>query len=98
MDWPTHIRRAIEALGEDVTYTPSAGAPKTVRGIFLGPYQTIDLGQGAFATQQTEFVAMTEDFPTPARNDSIVHPTGAYKVREVNLDIVGGYCRLVVGS
>lgn len=97
-DWPTHVRRALESMGEDITYTPVAGVAKTVRGLFLAPFQTIDLGQGAFQTARTEFVAMTADFPTPKRNDTIQRGAVVYKIREVESDAVGGYSRIPVGA
>lgn len=98
MDWAIHIRRVIERLGENMTFTPSGGSDIPFIGLFLGPSQDIDFGQAAFQTNATQIFAMTADLPGLAVNDVLLRGTTRYIVRKPpEPDLLGGYVRFVIG-
>lgn len=56
-------------LGRSVTYTPAAGAPVTVNGVFEAAYRKLELGQpGVSSTGPAVFLALSDlpDVPTAA--------------------------------
>lgn len=98
MEWAIHIRRVIERLGDDMTFTPSGGDDIPFIGLFLGPSQAIDFGQGAFQTNATQIFAMTADLPGLAVNDVLMRGTTRYVVRRPpEPDLLGAYVRFVIG-
>lgn len=94
MDWAKHMRRILAHLGGDATYTPSGGGgSSTVRGMFIAPFQSANLGDVALVgTSDPQFACMNADMPAAARGDTLVYPVGgiSYKVRNVEPDLVSG--------
>ena len=89
MDWAAHIRRILVRLGEDATVTGTSGSA-SVRGLFLQPYQQLNLGidAGMDATSP-RFVAITGDLPTAP--SAVVTTRGTHSVKSENPDDPGGF-------
>lgn len=74
------MRRISARLGEDATYTHAGGAGVTVRGLFLSPYQSADLGGVAIAGSNPRFAAMIADLPLVTQGDTITRGGVIYTV------------------
>jgi hypothetical protein len=90
VDWATHIRRILDRLGEDVTWTHS-GSPATVRGIYLEPYREITLGEVGVGGSMPRFVVMTADVPALAVGDTIARGATTWRVSVPEPDALGGF-------
>jgi hypothetical protein len=56
------MRRILERLGQDATYTPTGGGgSSTVRGLFLQPYQEV---AGIVGSSDPSFACMLADVET----------------------------------
>jgi hypothetical protein len=67
-----------ERLGEDVVYTPGAGQPVTVRGIYDRGYLVVDgggLGDAGVMTSKPAVSVMLADLPTDPKTDTAARIT-----------------------
>lgn len=85
-----------QKLGEPVIYTPSAGSPVTVQGVFDDVYVTVQAGEGQAGISSSGpavFLAVS-DLPTDPEHDdfTITRPKNSrsYKPWDRNPDGMGG--------
>lgn len=86
-------RAALQHLGGPVRYTPSAGAPVDVRGIFDAAYVRADAGQAGVVSSGPAVFLLVADLPSDPGTDlaATVTVDGAtYKIREPQKDGLGG--------
>lgn len=85
--------RALETLGEAVTYTPGTGSPVSVQGIFDATYVRVDLGQPGVSSQGPAVFLSLVDLPSDPETDTTATVTIAgvtYTPHEVQPDGKGG--------
>lgn len=89
---------ALDTLGEDVIYTPGAGAAAPVRGIFDAAYVKANAGHaGVSSAGPAVFLRLSELSSDPS-DDGAARVTRAgvdYKVRESEPDGQGGVLLLL---
>ncbi len=103
MAWPALLAAVDRAilqgdLGGTVRYTPSAGAPVDVRGIFDAAYVRVGAGGAGAVSQGPAAFVRLADLPTDPEDDpdpivTVEEPVGVftpYSVREVHRDGQGG--------
>lgn len=81
------IQKAV--ADDEVTYTPLNGQPKTVSGAFDKGYLGDETGSIVIPSSQPMFSAIKADFPSPARDDTILFDGVTYRVHEVQPDGYG---------
>lgn len=87
MDWAPHMRRIIERLGEDVTYTPAVGSPATVRALYIAPfYRALDL----VPSSQPRLALMAADIASLSTQDHVTVRGTAYRIAEIEPNAVSG--------
>jgi hypothetical protein len=80
----------IDDFGDAATYTPLAGSPKTVNGIFDEPQASRTVTDMMDVTiPAPQFVCRTSDMPSAAEGDTIVIRAVTYTVRVVMTDGTG---------
>ena len=91
MDWASHIRRILVHLGEDATVIGATTG--NVRGMFLAPYERINLGlTSGISSSSPTFVAMSADLPSAPT--AVITSRGTHRVAEPKPDDPGGYTLL----
>jgi hypothetical protein len=69
-------------LAEDVTYTPSAGTPASIRAIFSMADEVTNFGDGQFLGPRIVATVKASDVAAPAKDDTIERADGTtYTVR-----------------
>lgn len=91
VDWPAHMRRVTERIGEDVLYSHAGGPAVAVRGVFSRPYTEPLPGM---ASSSPAFEAPSTLLPAVTVGDSITWQSVTYTVREIKADPVAGMTRL----
>jgi hypothetical protein len=84
VDWAAHASRVVEALGEDVTYTPVGGSPRTVRVGWVVSPQDLVVQDVSFATDQPRVITTRAAVPNPQRGDLFVIAGITWRVREIS--------------
>lgn len=83
VDWAELDEDLLEALGEDVTYTPSGGSATTVRALFQDPTDP-QLGQELqFEATGPRFTVTRTECPNLARGDTFTRNSVGYTVERV---------------
>jgi hypothetical protein len=77
-------------FGEAVTFTPSGGSKRAIKGIFDHEYTAVDAGGGVpFAMQQPRLTCRTADVPGVADGDIFVVNSVSYVARIIMPDGTG---------
>lgn len=80
----------LDDFAETATYTPLAGSPVTIQGIFDAPQASRNITEMMDVTiPAPQFVCRTVDVPNAADGDSITIRSVAYYVRVVITDGTG---------
>ena len=78
---------AVNAFGEDVTYTPSGGGPTVVKGFFqspdVSPESGIDIN---FESTGPQVILKAADAPNPSHLDTVIVRSITYTVKQVEID------------
>lgn len=85
--------KAIErALGEAVTYTPLAGSPVSIKGIFNAMTAEIDAGTGfrVMTPRPTLEIRLAALAAAPKQGDQVAVRSQTYKITSVTKDGEGG--------
>ena len=91
VDWPAHMRRIIDKLGEDIAFTPAGGgSPVTIRVVFAAPYARL-LDDPGIASSAPRIVGMTADFPGGGNGGTFTRSAVNWKTVQPEPDAVGGY-------
>lgn len=80
-------------LGDAVTYTPSAGSPVSVKGIFDSAYVRADVGDPGISTSGPALFVTLADLPADPETDygaTVTVGAVVYQVHEVKPDGQGG--------
>lgn len=82
--------KQLTRLGEDVVYTPSAGAPVTIKAIFEADREVIEVINGIQTIGYKPFAeCRTSDLTGTIRGGTIVVNSTTYTIREVTPDGTG---------
>ena len=101
MAWPELLaavdRAALQHLGGAVRYTPNAGAPVDVEGVFDANYVRADAGQAGVVTSGPAVFLRLADLPSDPETDEPTITVGGttYRVREPQKDGQGGVVLLL---
>ncbi len=80
-------------LGEALTYTPAAGDPETVYGVFDAAYVRVDLGNPGVSSSGPAVFLTLDDLPSDPRDDTGATVTIGgveYSTHEPQPDGMGG--------
>jgi hypothetical protein len=87
-----------ELLGETVTYTPGAGSPVDISGVFDKAYQFVDAGQAGVSSSGPAVFLTLSDLTSDPDDDTsarVTVGTTVYRVRESQPDGLGGILLLL---
>lgn len=93
--------RALETLGEEVTYTPGAGSAVTATGIFDAQYQRLEVGTAGVSSRGPAVFMLLSDLPGNPVTDEEATVTArgvVYSVKEAQPDGQGGIVLLLQES
>jgi len=76
----------VNFYGEDVTYTPNAGAPVVVKGFFQNPDDEPDTQDIDFIATSPQVILLASDAPDPHKGDTFVIRTVSYSVKDFEID------------
>ena len=85
-------RSSRDLLGGSVVYSPGAGVPVTVRGIFDAAYVRVDAGTAGVSSSGPAVFLKLADLPSNPETDTAATVTVAsvvYTIREVSPDGTG---------
>jgi hypothetical protein len=91
-------RAALTAHGDPVTYSPGAGSPVSVCGIFDAAYQRVEAGEPGISSSGPGLFLRLADLPSDPGVDSAATVTVAtvvYRAWEVKPDGLGGVLLLL---
>jgi hypothetical protein len=77
----------VNTLGDEVTYTPSAGAPVTLQGVFEHAWLEVE---GINTLKPILRIAVADLVALPAKGDAVSIDSVWYAVHESHLDGNGG--------
>ena len=87
VDFDTVDTAAVNAFGEDVTYTPSGGGPTVITGFFQSPDVIPESGIDInFESTGPQVTLKAADAPTPSHLDLFTIRGIAYTVKQVEVD------------
>jgi hypothetical protein len=102
MVWPALLemadRATLSAFGDStITYSPSAGSPVTVSGIFDATYVIVETGHADVASSGPAVFLRLSDLPSDPEQDTpiITISDADYSVREVKKDGQGSVLLLL---
>lgn len=103
MDWASHMQRILLRLGEDAVCTPVAGAARTVRGMFLKPFEGLDGGMvessaPRFAGMTSDAAGLTSHVGDMDHGATVVYGGTTYTVAGVEPDSPAGMTLLRLGT
>lgn len=76
----------IGLYGEDVTYTPNAGAPVVVKGFFQDPDDEPDTADLDFIANTPQVILLASDATAPHKGDTFTIRTVDYSVKDFEQD------------
>ncbi len=86
-DWDSLLEglntAALAAFGREVLYTPQAGEPVVIRGVFQ---QTREAEESAPGVYGVLFIRLSSLAQAPARGDQITVSEGTYTVYDIEAD------------
>jgi len=81
------ISSGLKTFGEEVTYTPFAGSPFTIKGIYNEKYLEIDANGLQILTDTPNLGVRNSDFEVqPKQNDKVTIRGQDYRVNEAQKD------------
>lgn len=86
LDFDTADASIIQTFGEDVTYTPNAGAPVVIKGFFQNPDEQPDTFDVEFEGTGPQITTLSSDTPAPEHGDTFVIRGVSYSVKQVEVD------------
>ena len=94
MDCPKPLRRVVDRLGEDMTFTPVAGGAQSFRGLFASPYVELLPGGVGVASANPRVGFMTGDLTGTLYAGTVTRSSVTYKVMGVEPDAPSGLTEL----
>lgn len=88
-DFSKHMPSVIRHLGQDVTYTPLAGAPKIIRGLY---YEDLRMSEGfatGIETKRLVIAVITADVVGCKHGDQFAVGAGSYVVTSIDPETSG---------
>lgn len=78
---------AVDAFGEDITYTPDGGSPTVITGFFQSPDTIPESGTDInFESIGPQVTCKAVDVPTPGHLDTVLVRGVTYTVKQVEVD------------
>jgi len=85
-DFDTADAAIIQTFGEDVTYTPNAGAPVVIKGFFQLPDEQPDTFDIEIQGNDPLVTTLSSDTPAPDQGDTFIIRGITYTVKQYEID------------
>jgi hypothetical protein len=85
-DFDTADASIIQTFGEDVTYTPNAGAPVVIKAFFQLPDERPDTFDVEFQGNDPQATTLASDTPAPNQGDTFIIRGVTYTVKQFEVD------------